>query len=49
MTHTIDDNEGGHFAPQLVHPADSALDGVCVGQAEETECVSASPGGWIPL
>lgn len=49
MTHIIDDNEGPHFVPQLVHPADSALDGVCVGQAEETEHVSASPGGWIPL
>lgn len=41
--------EGPHFVPQLKHPADPALDGVCVGKAEETERVSASPGGWIPL
>lgn len=48
MTHVID-NKGPHFVPQLAHSADSALDGVCVRQAGQTEGVSASPGGWIPM
>lgn len=49
MAHIIEDNEGPHFIPQLAHPADSALDSVCFGQAGEAEGVPASPGGWIPL